>query len=150
MKITDTIGTVMNNKPVNTVLSIAPEHTVYEALEVMADHDVGALLVLTEGRLTGIFSERDYARRGILAGHHSRETQVKEMMTSPVFFVGPDNSVDDCLALMTARHFRHLPVVEGETVIGLISIGDLVKWVISGQAHAIESLHGYITGAYPG
>ncbi|MGB8260027.1 MAG: CBS domain-containing protein [Terracidiphilus sp.] len=149
MKITDTIGAVLRNKAVNRVLSIAPSQSVYEALELMAQNDVGALLVLDDGKLAGIFSERDYARKGVLMGHHSRETQVSEVMTSPVFFVNPENSVDDGLNLMTTRHFRHLPVVLNDEVVGLVSIGDLVKWVISGQAHAIESLQGYISGSYP-
>jgi CBS domain-containing protein len=149
MKINDTIEAVLKTKARNDVLSIAPEQTVYEALETMAVHDVGALLVISDERLMGILSERDYARKGVLLGHLSRETQVKEMMTSPVLFVGPEHTVDECLNLMTQNHFRHLPVLEDDRVIGLISIGDLVKWVISGQAHAIEALEGYITGAYP-
>ena len=98
----------------------------------------------------GILSERDYARKGILIGQSSRETQVQQIMTAPVFFVTSQHTVDECMALMTQHRFRHLPVVRDETVIGLISIGDLVKWVISGQAQIIHELEGYITGAYPG
>ncbi len=150
MKVTDTIATVLKHKGQNIVLSIAPDQTVYEALELMARHDIGALLVLSSDRLVGILSERDYARKGVLMGHLSRETRVREIMTSPVTFVTPVQTVDECLALMTQHHFRHLPVVLQEKVIGLVSIGDLVKWVISGQAHAIEALEGYITGGYPG
>jgi len=149
MKITDTIAAVLKNKAVDAVLTVAPGQTVYEALQTMAKHDVGALIVLEDGKLAGIFSERDYARKGVLAGHLSKETLVSEIMTAPVFFVSPENTVDDCMALMTARRFRHLPVVDAGRVVGLVSIGDLVKWVISGQAHAIETLQGYITGAYP-
>jgi len=150
MKITDTVDQVLKHKVFDKILPIAPEQTVHEALALMAEYDVGALMVMAGDRLVGIFTERDYARKGILIGQHSKETKVAEIMTSPVVSITPRHTVDDCMNLMTEGHFRHLPVLDGEKVVGIISIGDMVKWVISGQEHAIQALEGYITGAYPG
>lgn len=150
MKITDTVDQVLKNKTFNKILPISPEQTVHDALSLMAEYDVGALMVMSGQKLVGILSERDYARKGILKGHQSRDTKVSEIMTSPVISVTPQQTVDDCMNLMTKGHFRHLPVLDGERVVGVISIGDMVKWVISGQEHAIQALEGYIMGAYPG
>ena len=149
MKINDTIGIMLGCRPDRKVLSIEPDHSVYEALEILAKFNIGVLLVCKDNRLVGIFSERDYARKGILGGHTSRETMVSQLMTSPVISVSPKHTVDECMTLMTEHDFRHLPVVQNDTVVGVISIGDLVKWVISGQEQTIQALEGYIAGAYP-
>jgi CBS domain-containing protein len=149
MKTTDAIGLLLKAKGDYKVLSISPDKFVYEAIEMMAEYDIGALLVLNQGELVGILSERDYARKGVLLGHASKETMIAQIMTTPVISVTAEHTVDDCMALMTQHRIRHLPVLRDRAVIGVISIGDLVKWVISGQAQTIEALHGYIAGAYP-
>ncbi|HZB88881.1 MAG TPA: CBS domain-containing protein [Terracidiphilus sp.] len=153
MHIDDTIGMVLKGKPQNRILSIEPDHTVYEALEIMAENDIGALLVCSGdcpgGTVLGILSERDYARKCALVGHTSKETRVDQIMTTPVRSVTPQHTVDECMALMTGHRFRHLPVLDRDRLVGLISIGDLVKWVISSQQQAIGALEGYITGGYP-
>lgn len=148
MRIDDTIGLVLKGKRQHRILSIAPEHTVFEALELMAHHDVGALLVCAGDHLLGILSERDYARKCALLGHTSKETRVADIMTSPVLSITLRHTVDECLALMTEHRFRHLPVVEHDKVVGIVSIGDLVKWVINTQQQAIGALESYITGGY--
>jgi CBS domain-containing protein len=138
-----TVRQIIEAKPVR-LLSIPPTATVYDALKLMADHEVGALVVLDNQHLVGIFSERDYARKVILHGKSSKETQVSEIMTARVLCVTPEQTVDQCMALMTDKRVRHLPVLERKHVIGVISIGDVVKEVISEQRFVIEQLEQYI------
>jgi CBS domain-containing protein len=144
----ETVGSMLRHKG-SEIFWLSPEATVYEAVAMMADKSVGALLVLSGGKLAGIVSERDYARKVILKGKHSHEIQVKEIMTSPVYTVSPEHSVEDCMRTITAHHIRHLPVMEGDALLGVISIGDVVRTIISSQAHAIDQLSGYIEGRYP-
>jgi len=134
------------------IWSVTPEASVYDALALLAEKDIGALLVVSEGALAGIFSERDYARKVILMGRSSREMLVREVMTSDVITVSPERSVDECMRLMTANRVRHLPVVDGSRLMGVISIGDLVNAIISTQAETIQHLSNYIAGSdtYPG
>lgn len=129
------------------VWDVAPGATVYEALERMAEKDVGALVVVEDGGLVGIFSERDYARRVILAGRSSREMRVRDLMVAPVLTVRPDQSIDECMALMTERRVRHLPVVEDGALVGIVTIGDVVKRILAEREATIEHLENYITGS---
>jgi CBS domain-containing protein len=140
---------VLDAKSSSDVYWLPPDASVYEAIELMATKSIGAVLVLEAGQLVGIMSERDYARKVILKGKSSRETPIKEIMSSPVVFVTPDCRVDQAMALMTERRIRHLPIVEHGRVIGVVSIGDLVKFVVNEQAATINHLHAYITGRYP-
>jgi CBS domain-containing protein len=144
----ETVRSMLRHKG-SDVFWLSPDSTVYEAVAMMADKGVGALLVLSGGKLAGIVSERDYARKVILKGKHSHEMQVQEIMTSPVFTVSPEHSVEDCMRVITAHRIRHLPVMDGDALVGMISIGDVVRSIISTQAHAIDQLSGYIEGRYP-
>jgi len=127
------------------LISISPTSTVYDALAQMARHDVGALVVLEEGRLAGMFSERDYARKVILHGKVSTKLAVADIMTPHVLCVGLDDSVEVCMALMTEKHVRHLPVLDGTVVVGVVSIGDVVKTLLHEQQFVITQLERYIT-----
>ncbi len=141
-----TVAQILQGKG-NEVWSVSPATVVYNALKAMAEKNVGALLVLEGDELRGIFSARDYARKVILEGKSSREIPVKEIMSPEVFTVGPQQSVEECMALMTDKRVRHLPVVEGGRVIGVISIGDAVKAIISEREFTIKQLESYITGS---
>ena len=148
MRRRDTIQLLLKHKG-GKIWSVSPDHSVYEAIEKMADKEVGALLVISEGKLVGIVSERDYARKVILKGRSSKDTLVKEIMTSQLIHVTARQSVDECMNIMTNHRIRHLPVMEGEQLVGMISIGDLVKWIISEQEETIKQLEHYITGSFP-
>jgi len=148
MELRDPVECILKHKG-SQVHSIPPDVTVYEALEKMADKNVGALVVMDANELVGIFSERDYVRNVILKGRSSREMLVNEIMSSPVVTVNPRTTIDDCMHRMTDKRCRHLPVVEGEKVVGVVSIGDLVNWIIKVQDFTIHQLEEYITGKYP-
>lgn len=149
MEITTTIGSILNRKG-TTVWSVAPTNTVFEAISIMAEKNVGALPVLEGDRLVGMISERDYARKVILLGRGSKETSVAEIMSVNVKTVGPQDSVQECMQIMTENRVRHVPVLEDGKLTGLISIGDCVNWIISAQTAAIDDLERFVTGAYPG
>ena len=141
-----TVRSVLQTKD-NTIWSIAPDALVFDALKIMADKNVGALLVMQKERVVGIFSERDYARKIVLKGESSHTTAIKDVMTSGVLSVNPEQSIDECMTLMTNKHIRHLPVLENGKLIGLVSIGDVVKAIISEHEYTIKQLENYITGS---
>jgi CBS domain-containing protein len=130
----------------STVWSVSPETTVLEAIQLMADKNVGALLVVRDGRLKGIISERDYTRKVALQGRSSKDTPVRAILSGQVVSVSPDHTVQECLRLMTDHRIRHLPVMDGTAILGVISIGDLVNWIITAQSSTIQQLETYITG----
>jgi CBS domain-containing protein len=130
----------------STVWEISPEATVFDAIKLMADKNIGALPVISNGKLTGIFTERDYTRKIALAGKTSKQTFVKEIVSTDVTTVAPDESVEECMRLMTEHRIRHLPVMQHDELVGIISIGDLVNWIISAQDAAIEQMESYIGG----
>ena len=126
------------------IWSISPESTVYDAVALMAEKDIGALMVMDHGKPAGIFSERDYARKIVLEGRSSKTTKVKDIMSSKVVYIDIDKSIEDCMALMTDKRFRHMPVLENGNLAGVISIGDLVKTIIEEQQFMIDQLASYI------
>lgn len=141
-----TVRQVLQEKG-NRIWSVSPATTVYDALTLMAEKNLGAVLVMDGARIAGIFSERDYARKVILKGKSSRETPVREIMTKDVLFVSPGHSIEDCMALMTDKRIRHLPVMEAEQLKGVVSIGDVVKAIISEHKFVIQQLENYISGS---
>src|SRR3954469_725310 len=149
MDVSGNIGAILNQKG-GDIFSISPDATVFDAIRMLDESNIGALLVMDGSNLAGFFSERDYTRKITLPGKRSRETKVSEVMSADLKCVGPREQVDSCLRLMTDKRIRHLPVVEGERVVGVISIGDLVKHVISCQSATIAHLENYISGGYNG
>jgi CBS domain-containing protein len=148
MEISGTISAILREKG-GELHSIPPDTTVYDAIQIMADRNIGALLVMSGARLAGVVSERDYTRKIALKGKQSKLTPVSDIMLAPVS-VSEGASVEECMELMTRRRIRHLPVVDGERVVGIVSIGDLINWIIKTQREALNSMEDYINGKYPG
>ena len=148
MKIPDPVSLIVKQKTSN-VWHCSPDTLVFDAIKQMADHNIGALPVLEAGRLVGMLSERDYTRKVVLRHRSSKETRVGEIMDTSFVCVAPGDSIDECLHLMTDKRIRHLPVMEEGKVVGIVSIGDLVKWIISAQQAVVEHLETYIFGANP-
>lgn len=141
-----TVAHILRTKEHKTVYTISPDATIWDALKLMADKSIGALVVAEDSKIVGIVSERDYARKVVLKGRSSENTRVRDIMSSPVMYVRPDHTNEDCMALMTENRLRHLPIIDKEELVGLISIGDLVKDIISEQQFIIEQLEHYIRG----
>ena len=141
-----TAAQILGSKPDQAVHTVAPTASVYEAVQLMAERNVGALVVVEHARVVGIVSERDYARKVVLMDRSSKDAPVRDIMSSPVMYVHPEQTSDECMALMTQNRLRHLPVMDGERLIGLVSIGDLVKATLSEQQFIIEQLEHYISG----
>ena len=148
MDVPGTVSEILGGKR-SEVWSVTPESTVFQAIQLMADKNIGALPVLDGNRLVGIISERDYTRKVILKGRSSKATPVRDIMSKNLSVAALNDTVVDCLRVMTDSKVRHLPVLDGQDMVGIISIGDLVKWIISAQTAAIDQLERYITGAYP-
>ncbi|MDB6019401.1 MAG: hrp [Pedosphaera sp.] len=148
MNITGTIDSLLNQKGTE-IWSVDPQDTVFDAIKLMSDKNIGALLVMRGDDLVGIFSERDYTRKVILKGKSSKQTPVRDIISTPVITVEPGYTVEECMRIMTEHRIRHLPVLDGDRVVGIISIGDLVNWTISAQSNALNQMEDYITGKYP-
>jgi len=150
MEITDSVATILQYKWPAAVQAVAPDTFVYDAIKLMADRNIGCVLVMEGGTLMGILSERDYMRKVVLLGRSSKTTTVRQIMTVDVICVTPRYGVEETLRIVTEKRVRHLPVKDGERIVGLISIGDLVKWVINAQRSALSQLEAYVAGGYPG
>ena len=142
------VSRLLNNKKNEGVWSVSPNHMVIDALNLMSEKGIGAVMVMEEDRLIGIFSERDYARKGIIAGRKAKSTPVTEVMTPNVFTVSPSMDIEDCMTLFSEKRIRHLPVVDNQQVIGMLSIGDIVTAIIQAQDQQIKYLEAYITGQW--
>jgi CBS domain-containing protein len=142
------IKQILHGKKINTIYSVTSSTSVYDTLVLMSDKNIGAVMVIDDGKLAGIFSERDYARKIILKGKHSDDTPVSDVMTAKVITIEPDKKLEDVMQIMSDKHIRHLPVVDGENLLGIISISDVVTAIIRDQKERIASLEGYISGSY--
>ena len=149
MEISGRVSAILAQKEASTVWSIGPNAMVIDAIQLMDEKNVGALPVVENGTLVGIVSERDYTRKVILKGRSSKKTPVSDIMTEHLLTVNPNDSVTECMRIMTEKRVRHLPVLEGSNLVGILSIGDVVNWFISAQTAAINNLERYITGDYP-
>jgi len=148
MDFTTSVSSILDQKP-RDLWFVAPDTIVFDAIGLMAEKNIGALPVLKDGKLLGMLSERDYTRKIILQGRSSRETPVTEIMSRDLLTVKPSDSVEGCLQIMTSSRVRHLPIMDGEKMVGLVSIGDLVNWIIGVQSNAIDDLERLVTGSYP-
>jgi CBS domain-containing protein len=148
MNVPGTVSDLLSHKRI-AVWSVSPDSTVLHAIQLMADKNVGALPVVDGGRLVGIISERDYTRKVVLKGRSSRETAVRDIMSDELAVATPEERIVECMHVMTEKKVRHLPVVDGDRMVGIVSIGDLVNWVISAQTATIDQLEKYIVGEYP-
>lgn len=138
---------ILAGKTIDSIWSVGPESTVFEALEILKNKNIGAVLVLEAGKMVGIFSERDYARKGILMGRASKDTLIKDVMTQKVITVDVEQKIEECMEIMSEKHIRHLPVMKEEKLIGIISINDIVNAIIREQKAHIKSLESYISGS---
>jgi CBS domain-containing protein len=149
MEVIGTVAAILDAKG-REAYCTSPDVTVFEAIQQLADRNIGALLVMQDNQLVGVFSERDYTRKVALQGRSSKETRVLDVITGRVVTVSPATPVSECMRLMTENRIRHLPVMEGQTIAGVVSIGDLVNFIMNAQRATIEQLHSYIAGGYPG